>query len=79
MIDMLQLGKDGKAAARELRKFDTVAKNRLLIAIADALEAKRAHILAENAKDVADGEQSGMTQRPAGSAQFGQAAGWRHR
>ena len=61
MIDMLQLGKDGKAAARELRKFDTDAKNRLLTAIADALEANRDHILAENAKDLADGEQNGMT------------------
>jgi glutamate-5-semialdehyde dehydrogenase len=61
MIDMLQLGKDGKAAARAMRKFDTDAKNRLLTAIADALQANREHILAENARDLAEGEQNGMT------------------
>lgn len=60
-IDMQALGKDAKAASRILRQFDTEAKNRLILAIADALEANRDKILAANAEDIRDGEANGMS------------------
>lgn len=61
MIEMQDLGKRAKAAARKLRLFDTAAKNRLILAIADELEAKRAAILEANAQDLAQGEANGMS------------------
>lgn len=60
-IDMQALGQQAKAAAAELRRFDTGAKNRALLAIADAIEANRDAILEANAKDVADGQAAGLT------------------
>jgi glutamate-5-semialdehyde dehydrogenase len=60
-LDMQQLGQQAKAAARHLRGFDTAAKNRVILAIADELEAQRDWILAENAKDVAQATEAGLS------------------
>lgn len=60
-MDIQQIGQDAKAAARILRTFSTEKKNQALLAIADALEANRASILAENEKDLAAGQANGMT------------------
>ncbi|QNL45397.1 glutamate-5-semialdehyde dehydrogenase [Oscillibacter hominis] len=49
-----------KAAAKELALYSTETKNRGLASIADALEARRAEILAANAQDVAEAEQNGV-------------------
>lgn len=62
-IDMQQLGRQAKAASYVLRGFGTEAKNRLLNAMADALEANQEAILAANAQDMADGQRNGL--RPA--------------
>jgi len=60
-MDMQQIGHDAKRSARTLRPFTTEQKNALLHTIADALETNAEHILAENAKDVADAEAKGLT------------------
>ncbi len=56
-----ELGQRAKAAKLMLRKIDTEAKNRALLAIADALDANRDQILAANAADMQAGEDAGMS------------------
>lgn len=55
-IDVLMndIGRKAKAAARPLGFASTDAKNKALSAMADAILANKAHILAENAKDLED-------------------------
>ncbi len=60
-IDMQALGRKAKAAALALRGCDTEAKNRALLAIADALDANRDTILAANAEDMEVGRANGMS------------------
>jgi glutamate-5-semialdehyde dehydrogenase len=60
-VDMQQLGQQAKVASRELRLFDTTAKNKALLAIADAIDSCRDPILAANAADMDDGRANGMT------------------
>jgi glutamate-5-semialdehyde dehydrogenase len=60
MLNMQQIGKDAKSAARTLRRFDADAKNHLIRTIADTLEVHRAEILAANVEDIAAGEANGM-------------------
>lgn len=60
-IDMQQLGRQAKAASFELRRFGTEAKNQVLRAMADALDAHQSEILAANAEDMADGRRNGLT------------------
>ncbi len=60
-IDMQALGRQARAAARRLRAFDTEAKNRVLCAIADALDARQDDILAANALDMEEGRTAGLT------------------
>lgn len=58
---VLQLGKQAKAAAHELVKLSTEDKNRVLLAMAEQLLASKAEILAGNAKDIAGAEEKGLT------------------
>ncbi|TDW25352.1 glutamate-5-semialdehyde dehydrogenase [Rhizobium azibense] len=51
---MNDIGRKAKAAARPLGFASTEAKNKALIAMADAILASKEHILAENAKDLKD-------------------------
>ncbi len=60
-IDMQQIGRQAKAASAQLRLLDSGAKNRALLAIADALEANQDAILAANALDMAQGKEAGLT------------------
>jgi glutamate-5-semialdehyde dehydrogenase len=60
-IDMQALGRQAKGAALALRTVDTDAKNRALIALADAIDANSAAILAANAADMDDGRAAGLT------------------
>ena len=55
-----ELGKRAKAAAFVLNRTGTEAKNAALCRIADALEARMAYILEENAADLRAGEANGM-------------------
>lgn len=57
---MNQLGRQARLAARLVAAADTGVKNRALLAIAAAIDARRDDILAANAKDVAAGEASGL-------------------
>ncbi|WP_414729867.1 glutamate-5-semialdehyde dehydrogenase [Zhongshania aliphaticivorans] len=57
---MNQLGRQARLAARLVAAADTGVKNRALLAIAAAVDARRDDILAANAKDVAAGEASGL-------------------
>jgi len=61
-IDMQALGRQAKAASRALRRLDTAAKNRLLLAIADAIDACAPEILDANAVDVAEGRAAGLSE-----------------
>jgi len=61
-INMAAMGERAKAASRKLAAASTKKKNEALLAVADALEANREHILAENALDIADGKANGLTE-----------------
>ena len=50
-----------KAAARELAQVDSATKDRALLAIADALEARLAEIFEANARDLEAGRESGLS------------------
>jgi glutamate-5-semialdehyde dehydrogenase len=50
---MLDVGKRARLAAKALARADTAAKNRALAAIAAAIRSDAAHLIAENAVDVA--------------------------
>jgi glutamate-5-semialdehyde dehydrogenase len=50
-----------KAASRALARIDSATKNRALLAIADALEARTAEILEANARDLEVGRESGLS------------------
>lgn len=56
-----ETGKAAKAASRTLMTASTAAKNNALAAIAQALTDNMPQILSENAKDLAAGEQAGLT------------------
>ena len=55
-----EMGKRAKAASRALANAG-ILKNKALYALADALETEAEYILAENAKDLANGEANGMS------------------
>jgi glutamate-5-semialdehyde dehydrogenase len=50
-----------KAAARELAALDSATKDRALLAVADALEARTPEILEANARDLDAGRESGLS------------------
>lgn len=60
-VDMATIGRRAKAASLALRGYDTAAKNRALVAIADEIDARRASILEANAADMEDGRAAGLT------------------
>ena len=57
---ILGLAKKARAAAGELAKLDTAARNAALLAMADALEARRDEIGAANAIDVEKAKSAGI-------------------
>jgi glutamate-5-semialdehyde dehydrogenase len=50
-----------KAAARELAALDSGTKDRALLAVADALEARTAEVLEANARDLEAGRETGLS------------------
>jgi glutamate-5-semialdehyde dehydrogenase len=58
---VLKIGADAKTASRELAKLSTRKKNVILEAMAEELDAQRAFIQAENAKDLEAGKAAGLT------------------
>jgi glutamate-5-semialdehyde dehydrogenase len=55
------LARAAKAAARELAALDSATKDRALLAVAAALEARTAEILEANARDLEAGRESGLS------------------
>ncbi len=55
-----ELGKRARQAARLLGRLNTDAKNRALLAISEALQAREAGILAANARDLDAGRSAGL-------------------
>jgi glutamate-5-semialdehyde dehydrogenase len=55
------LARAAKAAARKLAQVDSATKNRALLAIADALEARTPEILEANARDLEAGRENGLS------------------
>ncbi|MEQ9809618.1 glutamate-5-semialdehyde dehydrogenase [Streptococcus jiangjianxini] len=56
-----RLGKQAKVASRDLASLSTIAKNQLLLALADALVSTSTIILEANAKDVAAAAEHGIS------------------
>jgi len=57
---MNELGQQARAASRELNRANTGQKNTALLAIADAIELRRAELLAANKKDMDAGAKNGL-------------------
>ena len=61
MNEILDICKRAKAACGELLRLDSKAKFEILNAVADELLAQKDAIKAANAKDLANGEKSGLS------------------
>ena len=59
-VDLQQMGRRAKAAARTLAQKSTAQKNRVLNAMADALELNIASILRENEVDIELAKRNGV-------------------
>ena len=57
---MNQIGQQARAASRLLAKASTAQKNAALMAMAEALEAERPRLIAENSKDMENGRAKGL-------------------
>jgi len=57
---MLELGRRARAAARDMARAETAARNAALHAIADAILADEARLQAENQKDLEAGRRGGL-------------------
>jgi len=58
---IVQIATNARSGSHAMAKLSTGAKNSLLLAMADALVASAAAIIAENKKDLADGEEKGLS------------------
>ncbi|WP_342652108.1 glutamate-5-semialdehyde dehydrogenase [Vibrio metschnikovii] len=61
-MDLIEMGKAAKSASFQLATASTAQKNQALAIIADELEANMDAILAANAKDIALGQASGLSE-----------------
>ncbi len=57
---MAQVGREARAASRALAATSTGVKNEALLAMARELDANRAHLMAENEKDLEAGRANGL-------------------
>ena len=62
MTNLIQMGKNAKSASRVLATLSSAEKNAVLHLIADEIEAQAKFVLAENAKDIDDGKDAGLSQ-----------------
>lgn len=62
MTDLERMGREAKAASRQLAVLSTERKNAALLAIADALEARAEAVLAANAQDIVAGRAKGLSE-----------------
>ena len=61
MSELTELGKKAKAASYEMNRLGTDAKNKALLAVADALVRHSSEILKGNRVDLENGEKNGMS------------------
>jgi glutamate-5-semialdehyde dehydrogenase len=61
-VDLGAMGKAAKVASRKLASLSTNQKNEALLAIADELESQSQMVLAQNALDIADGREKGLSE-----------------
>ncbi len=61
MTNLIEMGKNAKAASRVLATLTTEKKNAALLLIADEIEAQADFVLAENTKDIEDGRAAGLS------------------
>ncbi len=59
-MTLLELAKKSRAAASQLARTSTAAKNAALLTIADELDSHQAEILAANAQDIDEGKRAGL-------------------
>jgi glutamate-5-semialdehyde dehydrogenase len=57
---MVHVGQQAREASRSMAAADTGAKNKALLAMAEAIEANRAALMAANAKDLQNGQDNGL-------------------
>jgi len=60
-MQVSEMGRQARAAARQLARAATQQKNNALLALADRLEARQADVLAANALDLAGARQAGLS------------------
>ena len=65
---MREVGKKARAAARKVALAPAEQRNAALLAMADALRARRPQILAANAQDLIDGKAAGLVAVASGNA-----------
>ena len=58
---LIEMGKRARKAARILGRTETTLKNTVLMSLAEAILSQSDQILAANARDIADGENAGLT------------------
>lgn len=56
-MELVEICKNAKEAARQVGNLDTSTKNNTLLAVADRLVAEADFIIAENAKDLVHGRE----------------------
>ena len=61
-VDLTQMGRNARAASRQLAILTTDEKNAALSLIADEIEAQADRVLAQNALDIADGRAKGLSE-----------------
>lgn len=61
-VDLNSMGQAAKVSSRQLASLNTRQKNGALSAIADELEAQAEMVLAQNALDIADGREKGLSE-----------------
>jgi glutamate-5-semialdehyde dehydrogenase len=62
--EAIRLGRQAKAASRQLAPLSSAEKNRALCLIADQLETQSAYLIAENQKDLDAARQAGISGAP---------------
>ena len=60
--ELAVMGQAAKKAARQLARISTQVKNRALLNIADALQARQGEVLAENKKDYREAQANGLSE-----------------
>ena len=61
-VDLKAMGRAARVASRQIATLTTARKNEALLAIADELEAQAEQVMGQNALDIADGRENGLSE-----------------